>query len=359
MKTIYNILSISFVLLLVSCGKKDTKEVQDSTPPIAVKISKIVENNNNPFITVSGKIQAENSAELSTRIMGFVNKVYVKVGDKVQKGQLLVSINNADLQAKKAQINANIIKAEAGFKNAEKDYNRFKNLFEQKSASQKELDDITANYNMVKASLEAVKQMKNEINAQFAYANIKAPFSGVITNTFIDKGAMANPGMPLISVEGKGNFEVMAMVPESEISKIKNGISVDVLIKSIDKTIKGKVTEVSSSAKNTGGQYLVKISLEKTKDAVLSGMFTTIQFPVEKTSTSTNMILIPKEAIVERGQLRGVYTVSQSNKALLRWLRLGRAYGNQVEVLSGLSANESYIISSEGKLYNGANISIQ
>lgn len=359
MKTIYNILIVTSILLLASCGKKESGITEDATPPIVVKISKTSENSNNPFITASGKIQAENSAELSTRIMGFVNKVYVNVGDKVQKGQLLISINNADLQAKKAQSNANVLKAEAGFKNAEKDYNRFKNLFEQKSASQKEFDDITANYNMAKASLDAVVQMKNEINAQFAYSNIKAPFSGIITNKFIEKGAMANPRMPLISVEGKGGFEVVAMVPESEISKIKKGITVDVLVKSIHKTIKGKVTEISTSAKNTGSQYLVKISLEKTTATVLSGMFTTVQFPIEKTGTNTNMVLISKKAIVKRGQLRGIYTVSQSNKALLRWLRLGRTYGNQVEVLSGLSTNESYIISSEGKLYNGAKISIQ
>jgi multidrug efflux pump subunit AcrA (membrane-fusion protein) len=71
------------------------------------------------------------------------------------------------------------------------------------------------------------------------------------------------------------------------------------------------------------------------------------------------MVLIPSEAIINRGQLTGVYTVSQSNTALLRWLRLGRTYGDQVEVLSGLNADESYIFSAEGKLYNGVKISIQ
>ena len=71
------------------------------------------------------------------------------------------------------------------------------------------------------------------------------------------------------------------------------------------------------------------------------------------------MVLIPKEAIVKNGQLSGVYTVSESNTALLRWLRLGRTYGNNVEVLSGLNADESYIVSAEGKLFNGVKVSIQ
>ena len=70
-------------------------------------------------------------------------------------------------------------------------------------------------------------------------------------------------------------------------------------------------------------------------------------------------IMIPTDAIVHRGQLTGIYTVSQNNTALLRWLRLGRTYGDRVEVLSGLSLDEEYIVKAEGKLYNGVKISVQ
>ncbi|MCL7752787.1 efflux RND transporter periplasmic adaptor subunit [Polaribacter sp. Z022] len=357
-KYIYIITLISASLFITSCGSEDKKAVVDNTPAIKVTVSNITENSNNPFLSVSGKIQASNSADLSTRMMGFVTKVHVNVGDKVNKGQLLVSINNSDLEAKKAQVNAGIAQAQTAFNNAEKNYKRYKNLFASSSISKKEMEDMTVNFEMAKAGLETAKQMKNEINAQFTYSNITAPFSGVITSKNIDNGDMANPGMPLISLETPKDFEVIAMVPESEISKIKNGTEVNVLVKSINKTIKGKVSEVSSSAKNTGGQFLVKIDLEKTNASILSGMFSTVQFPVEK-SASSSMVLIPVEALVKNGQLSGVYTVSQSNTALLRWLRLGRTYGNQVEVLSGLSASESYILSAEGKLYNGAKITIQ
>lgn len=357
-KHIYILAITTVSLLTASCGSDDKKGVVDNAPPITVKTNKVSANNNNPFLAVSGKIQSVNSADLSTRMMGFVSKIYVNVGDKVKKGQLLVSINNADLQAKRAQVAASITEATAAFNNAQKDYKRFKNLFTNNSASQKELDDITAHYEMTKARLEAANQMKNEVNAQFAYSNITAPFSGVITGKTVKIGDMANPGQPLISLESPGNFEVIAMVPETEISQIKNNVEVDVLVKSINKALKGKVSEVSSSAKHTGGQYLVKITLNKSDANILSGMFATVQFPVDKNST-TELVLIPTEAIITKGQLSGVYTVSQSNTALLRWLRLGRTYGDQVEVLSGLSVNESYILSAEGKLYNGVKVTIQ
>ena len=359
MKThIYTFIFVIATLFLTSCGGSDKKELTDNSPAIVVKVNQVKTNGNNPFLSVSGKIQATNSADLSTRMMGYVNKVHVNVGDKVSKGQLLVSINNSDLQAKRAQVNAGITEATAALNNAQKDYNRFKNLFADNSASQKELDDMTANYNMAKARLEAANQMKNEINAQFAYSNITAPFSGVVTSKTIETGDMANPGMPLLSIETPGDFEVIAMVPETEISDIKKGTTVEVIVKSINTSIKGKVAEVSTSAKHTGGQYLVKIDLDPTDANILSGMFTTVQFPVER-KTTTSMVLIPNEAVVTNGQLSGVYTVSHSNTALLRWLRLGRTFGDQVEVLSGLNGDEAYIISAEGKLYNGAKISIQ
>ncbi len=346
-------------LLLVSCGGGHKTPKTESMKPIEVKVSSVQTNKNNSFVTASGKIEATNSANLSTRMMGFVTKTYVKVGDKVRKGQLLISINNTDLQAKRAQVNATITKASAAYKNAEKDYNRFKNLFAENSASQKEMDDITANYEMAKAGLEAATQMKNEINAQFAYANIRAPFSGVVTNRFIEVGDMANPGMPLIAIETPKKFEVTASVAESDIAEIKKGTVVDVMVKSIHKTIKGKVTEVSSSAKNTGGQYLVKIALDKTDIPILSGMFVTVQFPVEKKESTTSILLIPTTAITTNGGLKGVYTVSEQNTAILRWLRLGKTYGDKVEVLSGLNAKENYIIATNSKLFNGAKVAIQ
>ena len=358
MKKIQIIVTFLATAFLASCGSEDKKTVTDNSPVISVKVSQVANNINNPFLAVSGKIQSEKTATLSTRMMGFVTNTPVNVGDKVSNGQLLIAVNNSDLQAKKAQVNASILEATAAFKNAEKDYNRFKNLFADKSASQKEFDDITAHYQMAKARLEAANQMKNEINSQFAYTNITAPFGGVITAKMIEKGDMANPGQPLISIETTGNFEVIAMVPESEISSIKQGISVDVTIKSINKTVKGIVKEVSSSSKNTGGQYLVKIDLDKSTAPILSGMFATIQFPIAKNSKSQST-LIPMDVIVSNGQLSGVYTVSQSNTAILRWLTLGKTYGNQVEVLSGLNSDESYIVSAKGKLFNGAKVSIQ
>jgi RND family efflux transporter MFP subunit len=359
MKKIIAILTISAVFL-TSCGG-DKKEQTKAEPAIAVKVSGVSENTEGGFISASGKIEAENSANLSTRMMGYVTKIHVKVGQKVGAGQLLVSINNTDLQAKKAQVDASILQATAGYNNAKKDYDRFVNLYKQQSASQKELDDMTARYEMAKAGLEGAKQMRNEVMAQFSYSNITAPFSGTVTNTFVKEGDMANPGMPLVSVEGASRLQVTAMVSENDIASIKKGMPVKVLVKSSNTTLNGRVSEVSLSATNTGGQYLVKVNLDKTDNSVLSGMFVNVQFPIENKTQAvqTDRVLVPENALVKQGQLTGIYTIGTGNIAILRWLRTGKNFGNQVEVLSGLSASEQYIVSAEGKLYNGALVSVQ
>ncbi|GGG41004.1 RND transporter [Croceivirga lutea] len=363
MNTLFSIIKKGFAFsiltaLIVACGE-DKKVSPTEKDPINVKVAQTATTNTGYVQAGSGQITPINSATLSTRMMGFVERIPVKVGQKVQKGQLLLVIKNTDLQAKKAQVDAGILEATAGFNNAEKDYQRFQNLFNQNSASQKELDDITARYQMAKARLEAAQQMKNEVNAQFAYANIKAPFSGVVTNTHIDEGAMANPGMPLVSIEGPGVYEIEAKVAERVINQISVGKEANVYIKALDKTVKGEIMELSTSAQFSGGLYVAKVKLNETPKELRSGMFATVSIAVEEGIQFNSNVTVPKAALVANGQLTGIYTVGPNNTAILRWLRLGNTIGDQVEVISGLTKDETYVVSAEGKLYNGAKLSIQ
>jgi multidrug resistance efflux pump len=171
-------------------------------------------------------------------------------------------------------------------------------LFNQQSASQKELDDMTSRYEMAKASLEGAKQMRNEVMAQFSYSNITAPFSGEVTNTFVKEGDMANPGMPLLSIEGASRLQVTAMVSESDIISIKNGMNVKVLVKSSNQELTGKVVEVSGSAKNTGGQYLVKINLNNAGKDVL--IWNVCQCSVSNSKQTSNNYNIVRQSISSR-----------------------------------------------------------
>jgi RND family efflux transporter MFP subunit len=357
MKKLNTLLVISALsMLLSSCGGGHEAHSTDAGPAVPVAVATASATSVDKMVAASGTIGARSSANVSTRMMGNVSALNVKVGDKVKKGQSLITLYNTDLLAKRSQVEARINQAKSALENAEKDFQRFKALYEKGSASEKELDDMTTRFEMAQAQLEAAQNMKQEVEAQFAYTNIKAPFSGVVANTFVKVGDMANPGMPLVAVEGTTGYEAQVFVSESDIQKIQEGSDARVIIKSLQKTLVGKVTEVSLSAKNTGGQYLVTIDLGEQTEGILPGMFVNAQFTVAAEGSSRATLMVPQKAIVSRGQLTGVYTVAEDRKALLRWLRLGRPQGDQVEVLSGLQAGEQYIVSAEGRLYNGVQV---
>jgi RND family efflux transporter MFP subunit len=215
----------------------------------------------------------------------------------------------------------------------------------------------------MKAKTEAARQMRNEINAMLAYTSLTAPFAGIVTQKLADAGNMASPGMPIVTIEQSGTYQLSAAVPETDIKQIKLGEAVTVTIKSINKTFKGKISQINESSQFTGGQYLVKISIhENEKKGLYAGMYANISLlSSQKTegATVSEAVLVPLSAIVNKDQLTGIYTISSNNTALLRWIRLGKTYGDKVEVISGLGKNEPYILSAEGKLYNSVPLKVK
>ena len=360
-KYIYSTLFLG-TLLLSSCSSDEKIAAQLTDAPVTVTVSKTTVANDLSQASASGKLVAKNSVNVSTRMMGYITNMKAEVGQNVSAGQLLVSINATDIQAKGGQANAQISQAQANYNIAKKDYERFQNLYKSQSASQKELDDMRARYEIAQAGLQAAQQMKNEVNAQYRYTNITAPISGTITAKYAEQGDMASPGMPLLTIESPSSLQAQVLVSEQNIALISNGMPVEVTLKTLNKTVSGTVSEISKSAANSGGQYMVKINIHNAS-GLLPGMFVNVQFPF-KNSGKINQdfqetMMIPKTALVENGQLTGVYVVSSQNTAVLRWLKTGKTVGDRVEVLSGLNPKETYIVSSNGKLYNGAKIQLK
>ena len=314
-------------------------------------------------INVSGQIEASQTANISTRVMGFITMLKVKVGDHVSKGQLLATISNQDMIAKRGQTDAMISEAQAALNSAQKDYERFTTLYKQQSATAKELDNVTLQYNSAKSRLEGARQMRNEVNASLGYTSLTAPFSGIVSQKLADAGSMANPGMPILTIEQSGSYQVSASVPENIINQIHQGAEAFVTIKSIDKTIKGTVVQINPSSQFTGGQYIIKVNIaDAAKKGLYAGMYATVSIPVKEpvaVTTTGNSVMVPVSSIEHRDQLTGLYTIGSNNTALLRWVRLGKTFGDKVEVLSGLEKNEQFVVTADGKLYNGIPIKIK
>ena len=352
------IILAALAAIMSSCSSEKTTKNESSSVNVEVYQPSMASVDG---VSVSGVLASSNSAVLSTRMMAYVDQVLVKQGDKVASGQLLVRLNGSDLMAKRAQVQAQVNEAEAAAKNAQRDYERFRKLHAQHSVSDKELENMELNNISMQSKLEMARQMLKEVNAMLAYTDIRAPFAGTVAHKMVEKGNMAQPGMPLVIVEQPGKMEVRASVPENYVSYAKVGDKVKVDIKSLGCTIDGTISELSTSASLTGGQYTMKVNIdtEGRKD-LLSGMFAGIRLTndAKVADNASHRIWIDEASVVKREQLRGVYVVNKDNRAMLRWVRLGKTEDGRVEVLSGLNSNENVIRTAEGKLYNGQRVSV-
>jgi len=309
-------------------------------------------------ISVSGQIESQETAFISTKVMGLISSIRVKPGDNVQKGQLLVTISNDDILAKHGQAQSIITETEAALNDAQKDFERFEQLYEQQSASTKEFENASLRYRSLIAKAEAARQVKNEMDAMLAYTNLVAPFSGVITQKNNYEWSMANPGMPILTIEQADAHHVRAFISENEIGKLKNNMIAEVTLKATMKKVIGEICEISPSSQFSGGQFQIKIKMPANESDIFSGMHVNVDIPLEIDS-AVQSLFVPKSAIIQKDQLFGLYTIGEDRTAQLRWLKVGKEQGNDVEILSGLKAGEMFITQSDGRLSNGISVLVK
>lgn len=355
-----------FALGLAACQEepavKSATEIASTLAPVEVLTKQAGGDAQAGTTLLSGTIQSQNEAVVSARMMGYVTLLGAEIGDKVQAGQTLIRIENNELPAQRAQAAAGLAEAEAALKNVKLNYDRVKALWEKESVTRREWDDIAAQYEMTQAKVEGARQMKNELDAVAGRTIVKAPISGVLASKSISMGDLVNPGVPLMTIEGNKGLEVVTYVSDQQINAIKTGMTLDCSIDALGKNFKAVVSEIAPSAVNTGGQYAVKASLKlsaEERQLVRSGMYANVLLPIAQTTSSAKVATVAKSAIVERGQLKGIYTVSNQNTALLRWIRTGRDFGNEVEVVSGLSLGEAYIVSDLSVISDGRPVAIK
>jgi RND family efflux transporter MFP subunit len=353
---------IAAAAMLMSCSGKKTEQQLQPEKPISVQLSVPAGAASSASIEASGVVEASRTVSISTRIMGYITRMNVKAGDAVKAGQVLFTVNATDISAKKAQTDAMIAQAEAQLYTAQKDLDRYTTLYKQQSATAKELEQVTLQYQSAKASVESARQMRNEVNAQFSYTTVTAPFNGIVSQKMADAGSLVNPGMPVLMLEQSGKLQVSVSVPEKEIAAVKPGMEAQLEVEATNQHFSSRVQEIIPSSQFTGGQYIIKTDVPaEAAKKLYAGMYVHVRIhtPVTQSVTSTQDILVPEKALVMQDQLVGVYTVSSQQTAVLRWLRTGKRINGSVEVLSGLNNNESFILKSDGNLYNGAPVTVK
>lgn len=346
------------ILLTSACSKKKELAYVDRRTPVKVHLAEAnTVNIQNQFYT-SGLVASNHQIEVSAKVMGYLEKLSLEVGDQVKKGTLLARIKNQEVHTKIGQIAGQIEEAQITLQATEKDYSRIKRLYNQQSATPKELDDITAQMKATKARIKQLESAKSEVRIIRDYSEIRSPIFGTVTAKYKNQGEIAHPGQPLLKIEDNRNKVIKIALPENYIQKIAKGTPVKYKLELEEIWKTGTITEISTAAEH--GQYPAKISLPP-NSPYLSGRFLEVSVDLEnQTSTSDFIddISIPKSALVYRGQLTGLFIPSDQNTALLRWVIIGKNLGDQIEILSGLSKGEKYILEAESRLMNGMPIEI-
>lgn len=300
-------------------------------------------------VTATGAVEPAAQALPGTKLMGRVEQVLVKEGDRVARGQLLARLDSRDLEAAVAQAKAAVMMAEANLKNSEAQFKRITGLHAKGSVTEKNLEDATAHYQVTQAGLAQAQANLGAAEVMLAYAEVRAPLSGFITAKRTEVGDMAAPGMPLFAIDDLSQVKVSVKVPESEIAGIVAGGPARVSVEAGGEVVEAVVDRVVPVADPSSRTFEVKLKLPNPEGRLKSGMFARVAFPKGRRQA----LLVPAAAIQNRGQLTGLFVLDSDQKARLRWVRLGRPEKDQLEVISGLAAGEKFLAAPPPALQDG------
>jgi RND family efflux transporter MFP subunit len=352
-------LTVFFLLLatgffLIGCGEKAAPgSAQVKRQSISgVSVATLTPASIEEYYEAVGTVRADHTSTIASRMMGTVTSLLVKEGDTVENGQLLLTLDDRDVVQK-------VKAAEAGYQEATKalesvkqnreltgiTYERYKKMFEEKAISRQEMDQFETQKKVAGLEHERVQEMVNRAAAGLSEAKIflgftqvKSPVKGRVTEKKTEVGSMAVPGIPLLTLEDIAAFHAEVTIDESLSGKLRTGMSVLVSIEAIDRQIPGKIKEILPVVDSLSRSFIVKVSLSGA--GLRSGLYARVKIP----SGKKEVLLAPQSAIVEKGQLTGVYAVDGQGIVTYRLIRTGKAYDGNREILSGLKPNDRIIV---------------
>jgi RND family efflux transporter MFP subunit len=332
-------------LSVTACGPgEEAPSLAVSGPGTPVVRAAVVEVRIAPMpvrVEVTGQVAAVSQATLSSKIHGTIQEVRVRDGSIVSRGQTLVVLDSRDLRA-------NLARAEADVENRRVHLDRIQQLFklERGSVAEQELDDATRSFRVAQAEERVAA-------AQLSYTVITAPFDGVITEKKVEIGELASPGRPLMKLEDPRHLRLEATVGEGDLKLISRGDKIPIIIDALGQSaLSGTVSQILPAGDPQTHTFLVKVDLPQTA-GLRSGMFGRLQLDRGVSQT----IVLPRSAMIERGELTSVFVVGDDRVARLRLVRVGRTVGSSVEILSGLNLGER-VLADAGKGQDGMSIQI-
>ena len=341
---------IPLLLALTACSPDDAPATADT--PLALP-STVVKSENLPVeYTAVGNIVSDHRVDISSKIIGYIHSIEVTEGASIQQGQVLVTLDDSDVRAAIAQARSAVSSAKAQLSDADSDLKRYQNLLKDESVSETRVRKTRLLRDTLRDQLAAANAALDSAMALRQYTSIKSPVDGLVLTRHRRVGELASPGVPILSVESQQGLLFQTYLPERHLNLVKLDDTVVLKLDSLPESVKGKVLRIVASADPVTRGFKVDIFLPEElpgENTIIPGMFGRASFQLG----SIRHPIIPTSAVFERGGLTGVFVLDSDKRAHFRWLRLGRQFSSNSEVISGLIEGERILLTAQADLPEG------
>lgn len=311
--------------LLGGCGRPGGATAPESHPALTVRLADVRVETAPIATEITGSVVPRRRAVMAARMMGAIEQMPAVLGQRVRRGDLLVQIAAEEIAAR-------VVQARSQLDAARRDFDREHAL----------LAEGASTPDMVKGlrlRLTAAEAMVREAEAMLGYATIRAPFDGVVARKYADAGDLASPGLPLLEIEGTGDFQVEAAVPDSLALRLSPGAVLAVEVPAERAAFQGRLVELSSAADPAAHTVTAKIAVPDGV-AVRSGMFARVEIP----GPPATAVTAPASAVSTAGEMQRVFIAGPDGRAILRLVTTGARRGDRIEILSGLDGGEKVVV---------------
>src|SRR3984893_829883 len=312
-------------------------------------------------IVLPGNVQPFITSPIYARTNGYLRKWYVDIGAHVKQGQLLAVIETPEVDQQLEQSLSNLNTAKANLALAEITKGRYEGLLKSNAVSQQDVDNAVGTYNANKAIVDANQANVKEIQALQSFERIYAPFEGVVTARNTDIGDLINSGSnggvktDLFHIAQPGVLRVYVNVPEEYSQGVKVGMTADLALAEFpDRKFQGKLVRTADAINITTRTLLIEIDVDNPSGTLLTGSYAEVHL---KVPTQADTFLLPVNTLIFRSE--GLHVgVVKDGKVALTAITAGHDFGNQIEVVSGLTPDDQIIINPPDSIVQGQAVQI-
>ena len=308
---------------------------------LVVKPTTPDKNNPNMRLILPGTLRGINEAQIHSRVTGYVKQWFKDLGDTAKQGETLALIDVPE-------INRQVEEATANFKLAKTVYERWRRLRAEDAVSQQEMDEKTGLYRQSEAVLNRLKQLQS-------FATVTAPFEGRITRRNINLGDLVNAGnvgnaQAMFTMARTDRLSVYVYLPQDRTSQVKVGDEVSVYqTNAPDKIIKGRIALTAGAIDINTRTLQVDIEIPNENNALLPGAYVEVAMQI----ALGNSLIVPTNTLIFGAGGPYIAVVDKDNRAEKKKVTLGVDFGNQVEIRSGIAADDQLILNPMDSLVNG------